>query len=215
MCIPASLLLLGVRLLFKAKWELWIEFILKTLSTQPNSDYSQPLIAAQTVPAAGESPQLWAWSHSVIRASPPERNGMRLGAPLIWEQLSCRVVYHLGDHVHPLGVSEGNSEHRHEKNMAPLDAAETKQSTTAEHMICVASAWRIPNRRSSQRKSNHCCTRTLSHHSLWGQTHYKVQAEAEEGILIIIHWRFMHFKAEFFEWVGSISLMKRNELSLQ
>lgn len=52
-----------------------------------------------------------------------------------------------------------------------------------------------------------------SHHSLRGQIHYQVQAV--EGILIIIYWRFMHLKVEFLERVGSISLVKWNELSLQ
>lgn len=73
----------------------------------PTLIIQNPLIIAQTIPTAGEGPQLQTQSHSVIRASPPERKGIKLRVQLIWEQLSCHVVYHLGDHVHPLGVSEG------------------------------------------------------------------------------------------------------------
>lgn len=31
---------------------------------------------------------------------------MKLGVRLIWEQLSCHVLHHRGDRMHPLGASE-------------------------------------------------------------------------------------------------------------
>lgn len=39
--------------------------------------------------------------------SPREKGDEAQGETLIWEWLSCHVVYHLGDHVHPLSVCEG------------------------------------------------------------------------------------------------------------
>lgn len=41
------------------------------------------------------------------------------------------------------------------------------------------------------------------------------QRQWKDHILISSQWRFMHFKVDFFESKGSISLMKQNEFSLQ
>lgn len=71
---------------------------------------------------------------------------MTLRVRLIWEHLSCHVLHHHGDRMHPLDASEDVkkiNKRRTNERYYPLGAAWRIQSTTAEYMIRVASTWRF------------------------------------------------------------------------
>lgn len=59
------------------------------------------------------------------------------GGAVFWEQLGCHVFCHLGDHVHPLGVSKAANTivNTGIRENDPLGTVHLNQSTTVEYMI--------------------------------------------------------------------------------
>lgn len=150
-------------------WHSWATFIIETLKIVYTTQLwllTTPYRHCTNNPNSWRGSSTPAQSHSVIRASLPERKGDEdQGATLLWEGLGL-----------PCGLSpwwtcasaqclwgcKHNSEHTHKKKM-PLSppGCSTDDPPAAAYMTCVASTWRIPNRERSQTKCNQVRTNIL------------------------------------------------------
>lgn len=138
--------------------------------------------------------------------SPREKRGWSSERRLIWEQFSCHVLYHLGDHMHPLSISEDVNKKVNTgpmKETTPRVQAQRIQSTTAEYMICVASTWRFLIEEALRQT---VIIFALSRHSLWGQTHYEVQAERQRKVFLLSSTRDLCTSrlSSLSEWARSV-----------